>query len=65
MGVVLAVTLGLALRAAPRERAATYTELLQIAQAGQATAVEVSGDRFFVRQAGGEMVTAVVDERTC
>lgn len=64
MGVVLAVTLGLALRAAPRERAATYTELLQIAQAGQATAVEVSGDRFFVRQAGGVTVTAVVDEPT-
>ncbi|WP_438029297.1 ATP-dependent zinc metalloprotease FtsH [Sorangium sp. So ce233] len=64
MGVVLAVTLGFALRAAPSERAATYTELLQIAQTGQATAVEVSGDRFFVRQAGGVAVTAVVDEPT-
>ncbi|WP_438019946.1 ATP-dependent zinc metalloprotease FtsH [Sorangium sp. So ce315] len=67
MGVVLAVVIGLGVRAArgsSTERDATYTELLQIAQAGQATAVEVSGDRFLVRQAGGVAVTAVVDEPT-
>jgi cell division protease FtsH len=64
LGVVLAAVLAFAVRAAPRERAASYTELLQIAQAGQAAAVEVSGPRFFVRQAGGETVTSVVDDPT-
>jgi cell division protease FtsH len=60
-GVALLVVLGV--RNLPRSPAGvSYTELLRMAGAGEARAVEVDGERFTVESPSGRRVVAVVDD---